>query len=188
MEFYPVMFTGAVLLFALVAIAMVLGSLLLGWFVRPRRPDPVKDDIYECGEPTIGPGMVQFDMRFYVVALLFIIFDVEVAFFFPWAVVFGKANTLANTRLTEAQRVQVSAALLPDSAAAPNTEEGTVDALTARSLMRFAFCDLFVFFAVVLVGFFYVWKRGDLEWVRSMTHGRPPGDARSVVSSPTPLR
>ena len=48
--------------------------------------------IYECGEPTIGSAWMQFDLRFYVVALLFVIFDVEVAFFFPWAVVFGKAN------------------------------------------------------------------------------------------------
>jgi NADH-quinone oxidoreductase subunit A len=51
---------------------------------------------YECGEPTIGSSFVQFDLRFYVVALLFIIFDVEVAFFFPWGVVFGKATQLAS--------------------------------------------------------------------------------------------
>ena len=54
-----------------------------------------KLEVYECGEPTIGSSFVQFDLRFYVVALLFIIFDVEVAFFFPWAAVFGKATQLA---------------------------------------------------------------------------------------------
>ncbi len=57
-------------------------------------PNEEKLEVYECGEPTIGSSFVQFDLRFYVVALLFIIFDVEVAFFFPWATVFGKATHL----------------------------------------------------------------------------------------------
>ena len=57
---------------------------------------PEKLEIYECGEPAVGSSYVQFDLRFYVVALLFIIFDVEVAFFFPWATVFGKATHLAT--------------------------------------------------------------------------------------------
>src|ERR1700728_1459663 len=70
--------------------------LVMGSFIRPRIPDPEKLTIYECGEPTVGSAWIQFDLRFYVVALLFVIFDVEVAFFFPWAEVFGKANQLAN--------------------------------------------------------------------------------------------
>ncbi len=70
-------------------------NLVLGWLVRPRLPNVEKLEVYECGEPTIGSSFVQFDLRFYVVALLFIIFDVEVAFFFPWATVFGKATQLA---------------------------------------------------------------------------------------------
>ena len=61
-------------------------------------PDAEKLTIYECGEPTIGSAWIQFDLRFYVVALLFVIFDVEVAFFFPWAEVFGKANAVAAPR------------------------------------------------------------------------------------------
>ena len=69
-------------------------NLLVGKFLRPKTPNPEKLEVYECGEPTIGSSFVQFDIRFYVVALLFIIFDVEVAFFFPWATVFGKANAL----------------------------------------------------------------------------------------------
>src|SRR5262249_26444740 len=64
--------------------------------IRPSVPDAEKLTIYECGEPTVGSAWIQFDLRFYVVALLFVIFDVEVAFFFPWATVFGKANQLAN--------------------------------------------------------------------------------------------
>ncbi|MFH0980967.1 MAG: NADH-quinone oxidoreductase subunit A [Planctomycetota bacterium] len=65
------------------------GALLIGRFVRPRRPNAEKGAIYECGEPTIGSSWVQFDLRFYVVALVFIVFDVEIALFWPWAVVFG---------------------------------------------------------------------------------------------------
>ena len=62
-------------------------------------PNAEKLEVYECGEPTIGSSFVQFDLRFYVVALLFIIFDVEVAFFFPWATVFGKATHLIGPEL-----------------------------------------------------------------------------------------
>jgi len=72
-------------MFTLVGAAFVLVTLVAGHFVRPRNPDPVKGDIYECGEKTIGPGWVQFDLRFYVVALLFVIFDVEIALLYPWA-------------------------------------------------------------------------------------------------------
>ena len=70
--------------------------LMLGKLIRPSKPETEKLTIYECGEPTVGSAWIQFDLRYYVVALLFVIFDVEVAFFFPWAVVFGNANALAN--------------------------------------------------------------------------------------------
>jgi NADH:ubiquinone oxidoreductase subunit 3 (subunit A) len=83
-------------LFAAVGIVFLFVNLLVGKFLRPHDPHPEKLEIYECGEPTIGSSFVQFDLRFYVVALLFIIFDVEVAFFFPWAAVFGKSNNLAD--------------------------------------------------------------------------------------------
>ncbi len=81
-------------LFASVGLVFVFANLLMGSFVRPADPHDEKMKIYECGEPSIGSSFVQFDLRFYVVALLFIIFDVEVALFFPWAVIFGKANNL----------------------------------------------------------------------------------------------
>src|SRR6187401_3689962 len=92
---------GYLLIFTGIGVAFVLVNLTVGWFLRPSKPDPEKGTIYECGEPTIGSAWVQFDLRFYVVALLFVIFDVEVAFFFPWAEVFGKANAIANTRRPE---------------------------------------------------------------------------------------
>src|SRR5258707_6854322 len=81
-------------LFVVAGILFVFVNLFIGRFLRPSDPSEEKREIYECGEPTIGSSYVQFDLRFYVVALLFLIFDVEVAFFFPLATVFGKATQL----------------------------------------------------------------------------------------------
>src|SRR6185295_18465069 len=83
-------------IFALTGVVFLFVNLLVGMLLRPHDPHPEKLEIYECGEPTIGSSFVQFDLRFYVVALLFIIFDVEIAFFFPWANVFGKATHLMD--------------------------------------------------------------------------------------------
>lgn len=81
-------FVVGVLIFAAAGVALGVGALLFGKLVRPQNPGGAKDEIYECGEPTIGPAWVQFDLRFYVVALLFVIFDVEIAMLYPWAVVY----------------------------------------------------------------------------------------------------
>ena len=164
LSFNPTMFIGGMLLFTVVAVGMLLAPLLLGLILRPNKPNVEKDAIYECGEPTIGSSNVQFDLRFYVVALLFIVFDVEVAFFFPWAVVFGKAKTLSveqTSVVSETQRAQLSGALLDKADAQPVTPAA------ARKFLWVALADLLVFFGVVLVGFAYIWKRGDLDWVRS---------------------
>src|SRR3954468_16850968 len=91
---FPVV--GYMLLFVAGGAAFILVNLLVGKLIRPVRPHQEKETIYECGEPTIGSAWVQFDLRLYVGALLFVIFDVEVAFFFPWAVVFGKSNAVAQ--------------------------------------------------------------------------------------------
>jgi NADH:ubiquinone oxidoreductase subunit 3 (subunit A) len=85
------------LLFLAVGVGFIFVHLVAGKLVRPSKTNPEKETIYECGEPTIGSAWVQFDLRFYVVALLFVIFDVEVAFFFPWAEVFGKSNAIRAT-------------------------------------------------------------------------------------------
>lgn len=75
-------------MFVLAGAVFVLINLLLGKLIRPHLPNAHKTDIYECGETTIGSSWVQFDLRFYVVALLFVIFDVEIALLYPWARVF----------------------------------------------------------------------------------------------------
>ena len=80
------------LIFVVTGIAMSLGALLFGKLVRTRLPHPEKSAAYECGEPTIGTSWVQFDLRFYVVALVFLIFDIEMALFYPWAVAYRDAG------------------------------------------------------------------------------------------------
>ena len=97
---------GYLALFTTVGVIFVFANLLLGYFLRPHNSHEEKDEIYECGEPTIGSSFVQFDLRFYVVALLFIIFDVEVAFFFPWASVFGKSMEMAKEAKTQIATVE----------------------------------------------------------------------------------
>ena len=63
--------------------------------IRPQKPDPVKEDVYECGMQTIGGKWGQFNFRYYMYALLFVIFDVEVIFLYPWAVRFHKLALFA---------------------------------------------------------------------------------------------
>ena len=78
-----------VLVFTVFAAVFVVANLLISRLLRPKSTDePGKLAIYECGEPTIGPAWIRFDIRFYTVALMFVIFDVEIALLFPWAAVF----------------------------------------------------------------------------------------------------
>ena len=159
---------GHFLAFGLLAIAFLMGPLIVGRFLRPNLPTPEKDAIYECGEPAIGSSYIQFDLRFYVVALLFIIFDVEIAFFFPWASVYGSAMHLADSRITDAARSDLSARLLSIDPAAM-TPNHVITSEAALKLGWIGLADILVFFGVLLVGFAYVWKRGDLDWIRALT-------------------
>ena len=172
---------GHFLVFTIATIGFLIAPLLIGRLVRPRLPNTEKDSTYECGEPSIGTSYIQFDLRFYVVALLFIIFDVEVVFFFPWATVFGTAMQLADPALSDAARRQLSEQLLtlpPGSI----TNETWVTAATALKLGWAGFIDVAAFFAVLIVGFAYVWKRGDLDWVRSMTQQAKSGSTTLPLS------
>ena len=169
-------------LFASVGAVFLFVNLLVGKFLRPAEPNAEKLAVYECGEPTIGSSFVQFDLRFYVVALLFIIFDVEVAFFFPWATVFGKATHLMDTNLVKID--QKTGELTPATArvltelGVPNPTPETVGTSarqieeSARNLAWVSILDILVFFGVLMVGFAYVWRRGDLDWVRAVSRQR----------------
>ncbi len=194
----PIAIAAYFVLFAVAGLSFVFLNLLIGRFVRPNNPSPEKGEIYECGEPTIGSSFVQFDLRFYVVALLFLIFDLEVAFFFPWATVFGKANDLRDPQIYAARRpaevvqrdetvegvfreLGVAVSAMPDAA------DGVEIQRQARNLAWFSFADIGVFFAIVLVGFAYVWMRGDLDWVRAVSkqRGAEAGRAEPTVVGPS---
>ncbi|MGD1843440.1 MAG: NADH-quinone oxidoreductase subunit A [Thermonemataceae bacterium] len=82
---------GAILLFIIGGFLFIGVSLLASWLLRPRRPNPEKLAAYECGEEAIGNAWGNFNIKFYLVALVFILFDVEIIFLFPWATVFGQA-------------------------------------------------------------------------------------------------
>lgn len=129
-----------VLVFLLVACGFILGSMVLGRVIRRQRPDPEKLSTYECGEETIGTAWVQFNVRFYIVALVFLIFDVEIAVLFPWTTVFAEA----------------------------------------KSMGPLAFIEMSLFLVILLVGFAYVWVKGDLEWLKSLGEVRqePRGEER----------
>jgi NADH:ubiquinone oxidoreductase subunit 3 (subunit A) len=113
-----------ILSFALVAIGFLVVNLLAWWVIRPSRFSEEKLTTYECGENPEGSAWIQFNIRFYVFALIFIVFDVEAVFLFPWAVVF-------------------------------------------RELGMLAFAEGLVFIGILVVALAYVWRKGDLEWVRA---------------------
>ena len=122
-------------IFAVAGLALGLGALLFGKLLRPNLPNQAKGETYECGEVSIGPSWVQFDLRFYVVALVFLVFDVEIALLYPWAVVFGGGSEAASG----------PAAL--------------------KEVQFAALWDMLFFFGVLVVGFLYLWRFGYLDWV-----------------------
>ena len=180
---------GYLALFVGIGLVFVFVNLLVGRFLRPDNPHQEKGEIYECGEPTIGSSYVQFDLRFYIVALLFIIFDVEVAFFFPWATVFGKSEQLAS--LADAEQAVASGEVLTEDAQRLLLEMGVAEptvpvggelaiAESATTLSLITLIDIAVFFVVLMLGFFYVWKRGDLDWVKAVVNERRRNRAPSA--------
>src|ERR1700742_1504011 len=124
----------SITIFFALGAAFVFVNLIAGSLARPKAPHPEKSAVYECGEPAIGSSWVQFDLRFYIVALVFLIFDVEVALFYPWAVVYGDA---ANT--------------------------GHALGMSAFAIRETALVDMLFFFGVLMVGFAYLWRFGHLD-------------------------
>ena len=109
-----------VLVQVLFAAAMAAGLLAAGVLLGKRVKNKVKDTAYECGIPPVGSIKERFSVKFYLVAMLFILFDIEAIFLYPWAVVY-------------------------------------------RELKLFAFFEMLVFMALVLAGFFYIWKKGSAQ-------------------------
>lgn len=86
---------GQVLVFMIISIAFIAVAIITAKIVAPRFPSKGKYSTYECGEETVGDTWLRFNFRYYVVALIFIIFDVEIVFLFPWAVVFKSLGVLS---------------------------------------------------------------------------------------------
>jgi len=171
----PTSIVAYLVLFAVVGFLFLFVALLLGRFLRANDPTPEKMEPYECGEPPVGSSFIRFDLRFYVIALVFLILDVEIAFFFPWATVFGKATRLTDPSLSPAVATATYEGLgVPEGARSNEEKDTRVE--DAGVLAGAALADMAVFFGVLLVGFAYVWKRGDLDWVRA-DRPRPPNIA-----------
>jgi len=185
-------------LFAGTGFIFLFATLLLGRLLRARVPTRTKRDTYECGEPSVGSSYVQFDLRFYVVALIFLVFDVEVAFFFPWASAFGKAVQVAG--LTEVASASPSEASvvhqavqqrygelgMPASEAARSSSNLAEVKSAASQLSLASMIDLGVFFAVLMLGFAYVWSQGDLDWVRAVgRRSEAESSGPAATSSPS---
>lgn len=123
----------------LIAVAVVTPAviLVLSHFVGPRRGGQKKYDTYESGMPVIGDARKRFNARFYIVAMLFLLFDVEVIFFWPWAKVF------------------YAAAVHGQEIVRPEGVYGSTFLLVGMS----------VFFLLLLVGFIYEWRKGVFKWI-----------------------
>jgi len=106
---------------ALLAGAIATAIISLSWVIGQRKPTRAKMSPYESGMTPVGDARGRFSVKFYLVAMLFILFDVEAVFLYPWAVIL-------------------------------------------RDLKMFGFWEMMVYIAIVLVGFFYVWKKGVLDW------------------------
>jgi NADH-quinone oxidoreductase subunit A len=87
---------GKILVFLVLGVLFILAGYGVNSLLSKKKPNSIKNATYECGEETVGNSWVQFNMRFYVIALLFLIFDVEIVFLFPWATVYAAPQFLAN--------------------------------------------------------------------------------------------
>ncbi len=84
----------SIILFLAIALSLSLAFIVLNFILSPKKPDPEKLSAYECGFEPFDDSRMEFDVRFYLVAILFIIFDLEIAFLFPWAITLGNIGLL----------------------------------------------------------------------------------------------
>lgn len=123
---------GKIFIYLIMGVLFVLFTFFIGKLVAPKKPNPEKLTSYECGEEPQGNSWIQFNSRFYVIALVFLLFDVELAFIFPWATVFSQQE-LINA----------------------DPYWGWLSLI-----------EMFIFVGILLIGLVYVWKKGDLNWIR----------------------
>ena len=89
----------SIIIFLFVSLGISVGFIVLNYFFSPKNPDPEKLSAYECGFEAFSDSRMEFDVRFYLVAILFIIFDLEIAFLFPWAISLGNLGILGFTSM-----------------------------------------------------------------------------------------
>src|SRR5581483_5277236 len=82
-------------LFLVVGAIIPAAAIIVSWIISPKKPNPIKQSTYECGMETVGENWVQFKAQYYIFALVFLVFDVETVFLFPWAVALGKLSLFA---------------------------------------------------------------------------------------------
>ena len=150
MDEYPTQLSeyGSILLMGIIGIVLVSVTMFAAKLLAPNKPNPIKLSTYECGEDTVGSSWVQFNPRFYVIALVFLLFDVELIFVFPWATVFGNADLVA------------------------------ADARWGW----FTFVEMGIFLGILILGLVYVWKMGDLNWIKP-NHTIPTVDSNIPKSA-----
>ena len=85
-------------LFLIVGLIIPVGAIAVAWVLGPKKPNPIKQTTYECGIETVGDSWVQFKAQYYIFALVFLVFDVETVFLFPWAVKLGATRSVRRTR------------------------------------------------------------------------------------------
>lgn len=121
----------------LIVLTITIGMLAAAHLIGPKRHGPVKDSPYESGVPLIVDSRRRFNVRFYIVAMLFLLFDVEVVFLWPWAEAFNRAATQGVTIPLES-----------------GGEAGK----------GFLFAGMAIFFSLLVFGLLYEWKKGAFEW------------------------
>lgn len=123
---------GKVFIYLITGTLLVLFTILLAKLLSPKKPTAAKLSTYECGEIAQGSSWIQFNSKFYVIALVFLLFDVEMAFIFPWTTIFGSAELIhADSRWG-----------------------------------WYTLIEMFIFIGILFIGLIYVWKKGDLEWIK----------------------
>ncbi len=144
----------AILVLAVIAVAAVI--MLLTHLIGPRREGPVKQSIYESGVDPVGDARRRFNVRFYLVAVLFLVFDVEIIFLYPWAVLFPKLRAgLAEYQLAAGAGQGGEVSELARLAGELNNA-GFSPAMIAAGVG--------IFFLLLTVGFVYEWRKGVFRW------------------------
>lgn len=144
LEFAPIF------LFVLVAIAMAAGMLVASALLGPARSTAVKEMPYESGMDPIGDARQRFDVRYYLVAIVFLLFDVELLFLYPWAV-------------AQWSRQTVTAAAGPSVAPAGTVAAAAVAGIPAE-FRGLVFLEIVTFVVILAAAFAYAWRKGVFEW------------------------